>query len=225
MSQNQLLTSLVTKAVTCMLAACLVTPELQPHQSGNWHWRQWQFLKNIKTSRITQPTTSFSLLPWYTCPLFQRQMHKILAFSWPGFPKTSQRLPKLSDGFPKTSEHCQKCPKMSWQRQRFSLFIMRLRTICVDLWVRCEKLSLMLEINAFSPQAWDSHIMRECEQVQHGLRSQILTLRHKTNTVSLNLAFPKIIEETETLMFEKVCIQKQHTFKAFLYGHLFIIIM
>ena len=26
-------------------------------------------------------------------------------------------------------------------------------------------------------------------------------------------------------MFEKVCIQKQHNFKAFLYGHLFIIIM
>ena len=148
MSQNQLLTSLVTKAVTCMLAACLVTPELQPHQSGNWHWRQWQFLKNIKTSRITQPTTSFSLLPWYTCPLFQRQMHKILAFSWPGFPKTSQRLPKLSDGFPKTSEHCQNCPKMSWQRQRFFAiyhavknnlcgFVSQVWEIVLDAWDQC----------------------------------------------------------------------------------------
>ena len=119
MSHNQLLTSLVTKAVTCIVAACLVTPELQPHQSVNWHWRQWQFLKDTNMSRITQPTTSFSLLPWYTCPLFQSQMLEILAFSWPGFPKTSQRLPKFSNGFPKTSEHCRKYPKMSGQRQRF----------------------------------------------------------------------------------------------------------
>ena len=126
-----------------------------------------------------------------TCPLLQSQMREILAFSWPGFPKTSQRLPKLSDGFPKTSEHCQKCPKMLWQWQRFFAilkFIMRLRTICVDLWVRCEKLSLMREINVFSPQAWDSHIIHECRQVHHGLRSQILTLRHETKTVSLSIS-------------------------------------
>ena len=35
-----------------------------------------------------------------------------------------------------------------------------LRTICPDLRVRCEKLSLMREIDVFSPQAQDSSIMR-----------------------------------------------------------------
>ena len=35
-----------------------------------------------------------------------------------------------------------------------------LRTICPDLRVRCEKLSLMREIYVFSPQAQDSSIVR-----------------------------------------------------------------
>ena len=35
-----------------------------------------------------------------------------------------------------------------------------LRTICPDLKVRCEKLSLMREIDVFSPRAQDSSIMR-----------------------------------------------------------------
>ena len=35
-----------------------------------------------------------------------------------------------------------------------------LRTICPDLKVRCEKLSLMREIDVFSPQVQDSSIMR-----------------------------------------------------------------
>ena len=35
-----------------------------------------------------------------------------------------------------------------------------LRTICPDLRVRCEKLSLMREIDVFSPQTQDSSIMR-----------------------------------------------------------------
>ena len=38
-------------------------------------------------------------------------------------------------------------------------------TICPDLWVRHEKLSLMHEIDVLSLQAWDSHIMRESWQV------------------------------------------------------------
>ena len=84
-----------------------------------------------------------------------------------------------------TAEYVQRCPDND---NDFSLFIMRLRTICVDLWVRCEKLSLMREIKVFSPQAWDSHIIHECGQVQHGLQSQILTLRHETNTVSLSIS-------------------------------------
>ena len=84
-----------------------------------------------------------------------------------------------------TAKNVQRCPDND---NDFSPFIMRLRTICVDFWVRCEKLSLMREINVFSQQAWDSHIMHECGQVQHGLRSQILTLRHETNTVSLSIS-------------------------------------
>ena len=155
MSQNQSLTSLVTKAVTCMLAACLVTPELQPHQSGNWHWRQWQFLENIKTSRITQPTTSFSLLPWYTAHFFRDKCTR----SSPSHDQDFRKHPSDFRSFLmvfrrllNTAKNVQRCPHND---NDFSLFIMRLRTICVDLWVRCEKLSLIREINTFSPQAWD----------------------------------------------------------------------
>ena len=39
-----------------------------------------------------------------------------------------------------------------------------LRTICLDLWARLEKLSLKYEIDVFSPQAWDSRTMRESWQ-------------------------------------------------------------
>ena len=43
----------------------------------------------------------------------------------------------------------------------FVLLILCQRTFCPDLWVSWhDKLSLMLKINVFSPQAWDSHIMQ-----------------------------------------------------------------
>ena len=182
-----------------MLAACPVTLELQPHQSVNWHWRQWQFLKNINMSRITQPTTSFSLY----CHGIPAHFFRVKCVrSSPSHVWDFQKHPSDFRSFLvvfrrllNTAENVQRCPDND---NNFSLFIMRLRTICVDLWVRCEKLSLMPEINVFSPQAWESHMMHECGQVQNGLRSQILTLRHKSNTVSLNLVFPKIIEETDT---------------------------
>ena len=47
----------------------------------------------------------------------------------------------------------------------FSLFTTRYRTIYPYLRVRHENLSLMCEINVFSPQVWDSCLMRESWQV------------------------------------------------------------
>ena len=43
------------------------------------------------------------------------------------------------------------------------------RTICPDLWVRCDKLSLIHEIDVFSPQAWDSCIISENWQVYNNI--------------------------------------------------------
>ena len=114
----------------------------------------------------------------YTCQLFLSQMREIFTLSWPRFPETSRRLPKISDVFPKTSERCRKLnvrrlfPKtfehfrsylkddtfsVLWydfvrtQKRTQSHHV--LRTVCPDLWVRREKLSLMREIDVFSPQA------------------------------------------------------------------------
>ena len=69
------------------------------------------------------------------------------------------------------------------------------RTICLDLWIRHEKklLSLMNEINVFSPQAWDSRIMNKSWQVQvshhvthlmRGLRTERRVLKAKIFTKS-----------------------------------------
>ena len=41
------------------------------------------------------------------------------------------------------------------------LKLLKRQQSCLDLWVRCEKLSLMHEIDVFSPQVWDSRTMRE----------------------------------------------------------------
>ena len=188
MSQNQLLTSLVTKAVTCMLAACLVTPELQPHQTGNWHWRQWQFWRILRRHvSHNQPRHSV-----YCHGIPAHFFRDKCTRSSPSHDQDFRKHPSDFRSFPmvfrrllNSAKNVQRCPDND---NDFSLFIMRLRTICVDLWVRCEKLSLMREIYAFSPEAWDSHIMHECGQVQHGLRSQVLTLRHETNTVSLSIS-------------------------------------
>ena len=110
---------------------------------------------------------------YYTCQLFLSQMREIFTLSWPGFPETSRRLPKISGEFPKTSERCRKCLQMTFEHFRsylkddtFSVLwydfvrIQKrtqshhvLRTICQDLWVRSEKLSLMRDIDVFSPQA------------------------------------------------------------------------
>ena len=113
---------------------------------------------------------------YYTCQLFLSQMREIFTLSWPRFPETSRRLPKISGEFLKTSERCRKClqifPKtfehfrsylkddtfsVLWydfvrtQKRTQSHHV--LRTICPDLFFRREKLSLMLEIDVFSPQA------------------------------------------------------------------------
>ena len=50
----------------------------------------------------------------------------------------------------------------SWIK-RLSL-ITYLRTICLDLWARLEKLSLKYKIDVVSPQSWESRTMRESWQ-------------------------------------------------------------
>ena len=114
----------------------------------------------------------------YYTQLFLSQMHEIFTLSWPRFPETSPRLPKVSDEFPKTSERCRKLNVRRLFSKTFEYFwsylkddtfsvlwydFVRtqkrtqshhvLRTICPDLWVRREKLSLMRGIDVFSPQA------------------------------------------------------------------------
>ena len=88
------------------------------------------------------------------------------------FPKTSERCRKLNVRylFPKTFEHFWSYLKddtfsVLWydfvrtQKKTQSHHV--LRTICPDLWVRRDKLSLMREIDVFSPQVWlDWRIMR-----------------------------------------------------------------
>ena len=44
-------------------------------------------------------------------------------------------------------------------------------TVCLDLWVRPEKLSSIgAKINVFSPQAWDSRVTHESWQVYNGIQ-------------------------------------------------------
>ena len=118
-------------------------------------------------------------------PTFSESNTWDFTLSRPRFPETSRRLPKISDEFPKTFERCRKLnvrrlfPKTFehfWSYLKEDTFSVLwydfvrtqkrtqshhvLRTICLDLWVRRHKLSLMREIDVFSPQAWlDSRIM------------------------------------------------------------------
>ena len=48
---------------------------------------------------------------YYTRQLFLSQIREIFTLSWPRFPETSRRLPKISDEFPRTSERCRKLKK------------------------------------------------------------------------------------------------------------------
>ena len=102
---------------------------------------------------------------------FHLVMTKIFTLSWPRFPETSRRLPKIFDEIPKISERCRKLnvrrlfPKtfehfrgylkddtfsVLWydfvRREKRTQSHHLLRTICPDLWVRRKKLSLMREI-------------------------------------------------------------------------------
>ena len=119
---------------------------------------------------------------YYTCQLFLSQISEISPChdrdfrKRPGdfrrFPKTSERCRKLNVRylFPKTFEHFWSYLKddtfsVLWydfvrtQKKTQSHHV--LRTICPDLWVRRDKLSLMREIDVFSPQVWlDWRIMR-----------------------------------------------------------------
>ena len=99
---------------------------------------------------------------YHTCQHFLSQMREIFTLSWPRFPETSPRLPKISDEFLKTSERCWKLnvhrlfPK-TFEHLRSYLkddtfnvlwydFVRTenrtqshvLRTTCPDLWLRRE---------------------------------------------------------------------------------------
>ena len=94
------------------------------------------------------------------------------------FPETSRPIPKISNEFPKTSERCRKlnvCRLFPKTFEHFRSYLKDdtfsvlwydfvriqkrtqshhvLRTICQELGVRSEKLSLMRDIDVFSPQA------------------------------------------------------------------------
>ena len=126
----------------------------------------WDDSGTVFLGRLTIYTSQY-----YTCQLFLSQMREIFTLSWPRFPETSRRLPKISDEFPKTFERCRKLnvrrlfPKTFehfWSYLKEDTFRVLwydfvrtqkrtqshhvLRTICPDLWVRREKLSLMREI-------------------------------------------------------------------------------
>ena len=143
--------------------------------NGNckFYWNDWE-------------TVFLGLLTIYVpilyLPTFSESNKCDFTLSWPSFPETSRRLPKIS----KTSERCRKLnvhnlfPKTFehfWSYLKDDTFSVLwydfvrtqkktqshhvLRTICPDLWVRRDKLSLMREIDVFSPQAWlDWRIMR-----------------------------------------------------------------
>ena len=108
---------------------------------------------------------------YYTCQLFLSQMREIFTLSWPRFPETSRRLPKISDEipkasgrpgksnvrrlFPKTLKHFRSYLKDDTFSELWYDFVSSekgtqshhmLRTIFPDLWVRRKKLSLMGEI-------------------------------------------------------------------------------
>ena len=59
---------------------------------------------------------------YYTWQLFLSQMREIFTLSWPIFPETSRRLPKISDELPKTSELCRKSNVRNCSRRRLSTF-------------------------------------------------------------------------------------------------------
>ena len=97
-----------------------------------------------------------------TCQLFLSQMREIFTLSWPIFPETFRRVPKISDELPKTSERCRKLNVRRCSRRLLSDFVGTqkrtqshnvLRIICSDLWVRREQLSLIRDIDVFIPQA------------------------------------------------------------------------
>ena len=119
---------------------------------------------------------------YYTCQLFLSQMREIFTLWWPDFqkhPGDFWRFPTNFRRLPNFAEMSADCSRrllstseaLLWydfvrtQKRTQSHHV--LRTICPDLWVRREKLSLMREIDLFSPQEWDSCIIRERWQVSN----------------------------------------------------------
>ena len=62
------------------------------------------------------PWSIVQYLIWYayTCQLFLSQIREIFALSWTGFPKISQRRPKIPDDFPNVAENVRRCSGELW---------------------------------------------------------------------------------------------------------------
>ena len=167
--------------VSCSI--CCKWPMISNLRSSEWLLRMRALQRQLKVFTEMIQRRFFlvflrSASQYYACQLFLSQMREIFNLSWPRFPETSGRLPKISDVFPKTSERRRKLnvrrlfPKtfehfrsylkddtfsVLWydfvRTQKRTQSHHKLRTICPDLWVRREKLSLMRGIDVFSPQA------------------------------------------------------------------------
>ena len=156
---------LYNSRVSCTI--CCKWPMIWNLRSSEWLLRtgvlqrQLQVFTEMIQERFSLVALRSSSL-YHTCQHFLSQMREIFTLSWPRFPETSRRLPKISDEFPKTSERCWKLnvrrpfPKTFehfrsfWKDDTFSVlwydFVRTenrtqshvLRTTCPDLWLRRE---------------------------------------------------------------------------------------
>ena len=197
---------------------------------ASFYWDDWE---------TVFPGLLTIYIPILYLPTFSESNAWDFTLSWPRFPETSLRLPKISDEFSKTSERCRKLyvrrlfPKTFehfWSYLKDDTFSVLwydfvrtqkrteshhvLRTICLDLWVRRHNLSLMREIDVFR-QAWlDSRIMRI--QYSDGINFdwpkgwQCWTLASKNVRV----------EDSNTRLEKRRATRNAYEFK-FIYSHLF----
>ena len=133
---------------------------------------------------------------------FSNSKHEIFALSWPGFTKPSQHFPKISGDFLRflnitktvlatrcTDKHFRsflKGDNFSYTKSTLSTFLGKLiefsiliicyRTICPNLWVRHEKLSLMHEKSLCFRHDTYASCMRVDRSKNWCIHSTLLTL-------------------------------------------------
>ena len=79
-------------------------------------------------------------------------------------------------------------------------------TVCLDLWVTREKLSLMRETDVFSPQAWDSQLTRESWQVYNGIQCISKVKEPWSSSVTSANAIPtSVINSQVVLTLRLIC--------------------